>query len=78
MKTLTTVKEVIAELGGRAAVAEITGTNVKVVSHWRWQDRFPSKTYLVLTEALNKRGCCASVGLWSFTQTEDMRSAEAV
>lgn len=71
MKTLATVKDVIKELGGRQAVADLAGVKVKAVAIWRWQNALPAKSYLVLRDALEKRGCKADTSLFSFTPISD-------
>ena len=76
MKTLHSVKDVIAELGGRQAFADLTGASIKAIAHWRWQNQFPAKTYLVVSDALTKRDCAADVGLWSFDEPANTEAAE--
>src|SRR5256885_6979876 len=54
---LHSTAEIIDELGGNPAVAELTGTgNAKAVSNWRSSNLFPAWTYLILTNALQALG----------------------
>jgi hypothetical protein len=67
MKTLHSVQDVVDALGGRKAVAEIAVVTRKALHVWVDQGRFPSKMYLVLNDALAKRGFEADVSLFSFS-----------
>lgn len=66
MRTLHTVQEVIDELGGRKAVAELANVTRKAVHVWADTKEFPSKIYLLLQDALSKSGCRADESLFSF------------
>jgi hypothetical protein len=63
MKKLTTTKDVIAELGGTAGIALLTGADAKAISVWRTR-AFPWKTYPIIIAALEKRGKTAPATLW--------------
>ena len=69
-KTLLTVGAVVEELGGKAALAEMTGLSPNAV--WNWIDRgdFPSNTYVLITEALSAKGKTAPAGLWGMKTSE--------
>lgn len=75
MNHLTSVVDVIRTLGGRQAVAELTGVSVKAVALWRWQSEFPAKTYVVLRDALAKRGCSVDQSLFSFIEANEAEDA---
>lgn len=70
IRTLTTTKDVVDELGGYHAVAELTGSTVKAAENWRRFDTFPSKHFLVMSAALEKRKCQAPTSLWGMTEPE--------
>lgn len=63
MQVLETTKAVIDALGGTAAVAELTGRKYTAAHNWR-KSRFPSNTYLTITEALEAKGKTAPPSLW--------------
>ena len=65
MKELSTVEEVISELGGLDAVKVLTrAEGDSVVPMWKNRKRFPAKTYTVLKPALEERGLTAPNSLW--------------
>ena len=64
MQELHTTADVIAELGGADAVAELTGSNKKAVSMWKTAKRFPWHTQLPITDALRARRKIAPISLW--------------
>lgn len=64
-KRLQTVEEVIAELGGPQAVAEMTEKkSASAVPMWKNRKRFPAKTFTILQAALHERGLSAPNDLW--------------
>ena len=64
MKTLRTTASVIDQLGGNGPVADLLDTNIKAVSHWRGQGRFPAYTYRALRDALAAKEFAARETLW--------------
>lgn len=69
-RELTTTTEVVKELGGIAAVAELTGSQYKAAANWKSFDRFPAKHFLVMTRELKRRGKSAPPSLWGMTEAE--------
>ena len=64
-KHLTTVEQVILELGGVKAVAKLVGSEtISLVPTWQWRGRFPARTVKVLQSALHKVGASAPDCLW--------------
>lgn len=61
---LDTTAKVIDKLGGVHAVAELTDTNYKAAHAWKQRGRFPAKTFVVITEALRRKGLSARSNLW--------------
>lgn len=61
---LDTTIAVIDALGGTTEVATLTGRNYKAAWIWRTFPTFPADTYLVMTDALAKRGHSAPPSLW--------------
>jgi hypothetical protein len=60
---------VIKALGGRKAVSELTGRQATHVFNWLNVERkFPAHTYLIMQDALHKRGYTASPRLWGITE----------
>lgn len=68
-KQLTTIEQVIAELGGPAAVAELTcRTSLSAVPMWKLRQTFPSNTYVVMKAALKAKGADAPDSLWNMAE----------
>ncbi|MCD9819761.1 hypothetical protein [Bradyrhizobium japonicum] len=61
---LETVEAVIEALGGRMAVAELTGRLPQQVTNWRIAGTFAPTTFLVMTTALAATGKRAAPRLW--------------
>jgi hypothetical protein len=71
MKRLATTIDVIDQLGGNNEVAAmIEGAHPKAVANWRYFGIFPANTYLVLKEALRKRGYSAPDQLWNMKREQ--------
>ncbi|WP_369527279.1 carph-isopro domain-containing protein [Bradyrhizobium elkanii] len=65
-KRLSTIEEVISELGGPKAVAELTNrTSQSAVPMWKSRQRFPASTYAVMKAALRSHGADAPDSLWN-------------
>lgn len=64
-KVLTTVDDVIKELGGNKVVAELTGRKWdSAISNWKDRKAFPPNTYAIINSELAKRGLAAPDSLW--------------
>jgi len=62
---LQSVEEVIAALGGRNRVAELTcRASLSAVPMWKSRKRFPANTFTVLKSALQDLGLSAPNDLW--------------
>lgn len=77
MSVLTSTKQVIDELGGISAVAELTGRKYGAAAQWPHFATFPSNTYLVMTGALAARGLSAPASLWGMTTPERVMATQA-
>ncbi len=64
MAELTTIPEVMEALGGYRAVAALTGRKPNAAWMWKTFPAFPSDSYLVMQDALEKAGHVAPAGLW--------------
>lgn len=66
VKHLETVDEVIAELGGTKAVAELTNRrkDSSAVLMWKNRRRFPTNTFTLLQPELERRNAIAPNKLW--------------
>jgi hypothetical protein len=64
---LTTTRDVFDALGGTTRVSELTGARYSAAHNWL-TDGFPSRTYLVLTQALAWQGFTADPDLWGMTK----------
>lgn len=69
---LETPAEVMAALGGPAAVSALTGANYKTVWPWANAGTFPSRYFLVMSWALKKKRLAASPRLWGMIVTPEM------
>ncbi len=67
---LRTVSDVIDALGGTKATASLLGRSMQAVTNWRAQGRFPAKTFLVLSRALEKQHASAPAALWGLDDPE--------
>lgn len=66
---LTTIKAVIEALGGTEPVMALIGArNASAVSNWRTWNHMPSRTYVVMQDALRKQGLRASPKLWGMVE----------
>ncbi len=65
VKQLTSIEEVISELGGPVAVKDLTKRrSASAVPMWKSRRKFPASTYTTLKEALQARGLTAPNELW--------------
>ncbi len=68
---IRTTREVVKALGGIDGVVRLTGASADSVSAWQARlNRFPAKTYLVMTEALAEMGMSASPALWNMVASQ--------
>jgi hypothetical protein len=74
---LGSTSDVIAALGGTAAVARLTGNRMTTVSNWSSRRRFPARTFVVVSTELEKRGLSASPALWGMDAASSGRKSEA-
>jgi hypothetical protein len=65
LETLHTVADVFETLGGNSGLEGITGSKPSAISMWKRAGKFPSNTYIVLTEALRGVGKTAPASLWA-------------
>lgn len=82
MIKLKTTDEVIEALGGRKAIAELTGRDPHSVLNWetKRRNRFPRETLFVMQDALGKleKPATAPLSLWGFETTQDKRSRRSL
>lgn len=64
MRTVTTIEELIRELGGVTKAAEIFGEEVNVVGNWQYRCKMPSNKFLVHQTTLLKYGISAPAEFW--------------
>lgn len=75
MEELTTTSQVIKALDGNVAVAGLTGCHRKAVWNWNGFETFPSRTYVVMINALHRKGKTAPASLWGMTMPVESASA---
>jgi hypothetical protein len=74
-RELKTVEEVISELGGFRAVAELTGRpSISAAPNWKLRHSFPTNTYAVMKSALAEKGLTAPGALWGMPEPERVAS----
>jgi len=74
---LVTTTAVIEALGGTRAVAKLTGSTYAAAFNWRSFETFPSKTFIVMSDALAAAGMSASPSLWGMVEAKPSESAGA-
>ena len=68
IKQLSTIEDVISELGGPKAVAKLTQRgSSSAVPMWKMRRSFPAKTYVVMKSALEAKGLSAPDSLWNMS-----------
>jgi hypothetical protein len=77
VRSLHTTADVIEALGGLRAVAGLTGAAYKLVSGWGRAKNFPSRYFLVMTWALQKKRLRAHPSLWGQVTIPEMKQAAA-
>ena len=69
MRTLGSIEEVIDELGGIKAVAELTKrASPSAVPNWKVRKAFPTDTYAIMKAALAAKGATAPGELWGMPE----------
>jgi hypothetical protein len=63
-RVLHSTEDVIEALGGIRAVAQLMNVGITAVHNWRSWNEFPPRTYLVLTNKLERIGLRAPAKLW--------------
>lgn len=73
-QNLKTTSQVVEALGGKDAVAKLTGRSWSAV--WNWEDRkaFPPNTYTILKAKLEEAGASAPDSLWGMGQPSELAS----
>lgn len=67
-RKLQSVPLVVAALGGKHAVADMTGRTWSAVWNWESREAFPPNTYTVLKRALEAKGLTAPDALWGMSE----------
>lgn len=70
LKKLSTAARIVDVLGGNGPVASLTGRKTQHVTNWKTAGTLPANTYLVLKDALARKGYTASPKLWGITPIE--------
>lgn len=65
---LSTTTEVMEALGGIPAVMRLTSSKYSAVFNWRSFQKFPSNTYVAMTNALHEKGLRAPASLWGMKE----------
>ena len=75
VKQLSSIEDVISELGGIDAVRELTHRtrSTSAVPMWKVRKTFPTNTYAVMKAALRAKGADAPDSLWNMAQAHSER-----
>lgn len=77
LTTLTTISSIFEALGGLRGVAELTGAGVKAVQNWFGRfEAFPSSTYRLMIDELERRGYTASPAFWKMRGWDTKRKTK--
>jgi hypothetical protein len=72
MRMLASIEEVIAELGGIKAVAELTKrASPSAVPNWKARKAFPTDTYAIMKSALAAKDAAAPGDLWRMPEAAE-------
>lgn len=76
MRTLNSIEDVIDELGGIKAVAELTNrASPSAVPNWKLRKAFPTDTYAIMKSALQDKGATAPGELWGMPEVQPEKVA---
>lgn len=73
---LTSFEQVLAAVGGFAAVAQLAGETKSAVSRWRKAGRFPGRFMLRIEAELARKGATAPRHLWDFDPPREYHDDE--
>lgn len=65
VETVETVEDVIAALGGSAAVRRLTGATSQQLWNWKARRRIPARLYKRMGQALKAAGVAAKDDIWA-------------
>ena len=71
---ITSVGEIIEELGGYRRVSQMCGSTPHAALMWRARGSLPRRTFIVLTHALAMKGHSAPPRLWRMDSLPARRS----
>lgn len=74
--SLQSINDIYDALGGIAHVAAIAGASYNASANWKSFGRFPTRYYLVITQALSDRGYSAGPEFWNMIAPHDDGAAE--
>lgn len=74
-RCLTTTTEVVRALGGIRPVSLLTGSSYKATENWSRAKTFPSRYFLVMSHALEKKRMTAPPELWGMVTPEQRKDA---
>ena len=77
LRELTTTADVIEALDRVGSVAVLTGRTTNAVHNWKASGKFPANTFVVMQEALRRKGCTAPTSLWTMVGQAGEAAAEA-
>lgn len=77
MDHLATAEQVIDALGGLTATAALMGRGYTTASMWQTTGRFPSNTYVAMTEMLAAKGKTAPASLWGMVEAPSEQESAA-
>jgi hypothetical protein len=78
MKILISVNDIIDQLGGSSATADLCGVGVAAVSVWRVNNMIPAHSYPIISEKLLKKGFKPRTSLFRFERKKYTRKLRTV
>lgn len=75
MKTISSIEEMVKELGGVTKAAEVFGERINVVGNWQLRQKLPANKFLTHQEILKAKGLAAPPSFWFETAPKEGATA---
>ena len=69
--TITSVKELVDEIGGPKAAGELLSTTPQNIVNWRAAGKIPARFYIVHRKVLSARGLRVADSCWGFLEAAE-------
>jgi hypothetical protein len=78
LRTLSTVNDIIDQLGGNYVFVNALKVSSQAVSNWRAKNHLPANTYLFIQAELAKRSLTAPAKLWGMIAVSKPRDLASI